>query len=100
MSLLQFTPIIRLLRDMCCYNLELQLQRQLDRARPANLIQRIQAAALAAAAQPGVQRLRRKAELRRRHIVDRRTNVGVVEDVEKIGAGLQRKALAELEQPL
>jgi len=47
MSLLQFTSIIRLLREMCCYNLELQLERQLDRARAADLVQRIQAAALA-----------------------------------------------------
>ncbi len=39
MSLLQFTPIIRLLREMCCYNLELQLERQLDRARSADLLQ-------------------------------------------------------------
>src|SRR5271157_2524601 len=100
MSLLQFTPIIRLLRDMCCYNLELQLERQLDRAGTADLIQRIQAAALAAAAQITVQGLRRNAELRRGHVVDRRAELRVVEDVEKIGAGLQRKTLAELEQPL
>ena len=38
MSLLQFTPIIRLIREMCCYNLELQLERQLDRTRAANLV--------------------------------------------------------------
>ena len=38
MSLLQFTPIIRLLREMCCYNLELELERQLDRARAADLL--------------------------------------------------------------
>ena len=86
MSLLQFTPIIRLLREMCCYNLELQLQRQLDRARAADLIQRIEAAALAAAAQIVVQRLRRMPEQRRSEVVDRAAKVGVVEDVEKIGA--------------
>ena len=51
MSLLQFTAIIRLSREMCCYNLELQLQRQLDRAETADLIQRIQAPALAALSQ-------------------------------------------------
>jgi hypothetical protein len=30
MSVLQFTPTIRVLGEMCCYNLELQLERQLD----------------------------------------------------------------------
>ena len=53
MSLLQFTPIIRLLREMCCYNLELQLQRQLDRARAADLVQRVEAAVCAARAEAG-----------------------------------------------
>ena len=35
MSLLQFTPIIRLITEMCYYNLELQLERQvgIDRVR-------------------------------------------------------------------
>jgi hypothetical protein len=37
MSLLQFTAIIRLFREMCWYNSELQLERQLDRARAADL---------------------------------------------------------------
>jgi hypothetical protein len=44
MSLLQFTPIVRLLREICCYHLELQLERQLDRTRAADLVQRIEAA--------------------------------------------------------
>ena len=51
MSLLQFTPIIRLLREMCCYNLELQLERELDRARAADLVERIEAAVRATDAQ-------------------------------------------------
>jgi hypothetical protein len=42
MSLLLFTSIIRVHREMCCYNLELQLQCQLDRARAANLIERVE----------------------------------------------------------
>ncbi len=41
MSLLQFTPIIRLFREMCCYNLELQLERQLDPGRVATWYRRI-----------------------------------------------------------
>ncbi len=43
MSLLRFTPIIRLLREICCYNLELKFERQLDRARTTDLVQRIDA---------------------------------------------------------
>ena len=49
MSLLQFTPIIRLLREMCYYNLELQLERELDRTRAADLVQRIEGAVLTVA---------------------------------------------------
>ena len=41
MSVLRFTPTIRVLGEMCCYNLELQLERELDRARPADLVERI-----------------------------------------------------------
>jgi hypothetical protein len=51
MFLLQFTPIIRLLREMCCYNLELQLERELDRTRCTDLIQRIEASAFGRRAQ-------------------------------------------------
>ena len=43
MSVLQFTSTIRVLGEMCCYNLELQLERELDRARAADLVQRVQA---------------------------------------------------------
>jgi hypothetical protein len=42
MSLLQFTPIIRVPREMWCYNLELQLERELDRTRAADLIERVE----------------------------------------------------------
>jgi hypothetical protein len=37
MSVLQFTPTIRVLGEKCCYNLELQLERELDRARAPDL---------------------------------------------------------------
>ena len=40
------------------------------------------------------------AELRRSHAVDGRSKVGVIENVEKLGARLQRKALAEPGHPL
>ena len=76
---------------------ELKPERQLDRPRAADLVQRIEAAALAAAAQCAVQRLRRLPEQRRGEVVYRAAEVGVVEDVEDIGAGLQRKPLAERE---
>jgi len=71
---------------------ELRLQRELDRARAADLVQRIEAAALAAGAEPAIQRLGGIAELRRGDVVDRRTELRVIEDVEKIGARLQREA--------
>src|SRR5271157_5913896 len=79
---------------------KLQLQRQLHRPRPANLVQRIEAAALAAASQPVIQRLRRLSEQRRGEVVDGAAKIGVVEDVEHVRAGLQRKPLAEGEPPL
>ena len=69
MSLLQFTPILRPPIEMCCYNLELQLERQLHRAPAADLVQGIEAAALAATAEVGVQHLRSLPELRRAQVV-------------------------------
>jgi hypothetical protein len=65
---------------------EQQLQRQLHRARAADLVERVKSAALAAAAQPGVQRLRRVSELRRTQVVDGAAEVRVVEDVEEIAS--------------
>src|SRR5271165_2532179 len=79
---------------------KLQLQRQLHRPRPANLVQRIEASALAAAPQPVIQGLRRLPEQRRTEVVDGAAKIGVVEDVEHIRARLKREALAEGEPPL
>ncbi len=62
MSLLQFTPTIRVLGEMCFYNSELQLERQLDRARAADLVQVIEASALAAASQVAGERRSRLPE--------------------------------------
>ena len=78
-------------------NSEHQLQRQLRRARAADLVQRIEAAGLAAGAERGSEHLGRLAEQRRGHVVDRGAEVGVVEDVEEVGARLQRKALVKFE---
>jgi len=69
---------------------KLQLQRQLRRPRAADLIQRIEASILAAAAERGAQHLCRLAEQRRGHVVSRRSEVGVVEDVKQIRARLKR----------
>ena len=79
--------------------LEYQLQRQLCRARAADLVQRIEAAGLAAGAERCSEHLGGLAEERRAHIVGRRAEIGVVEDVEEIGARLEGEALIELELP-
>src|SRR5438105_4412474 len=78
---------------------EQKLQRQLRRARAADLIQRIEAAILAAAPQGRSQHLGRLAEKRRRQIVCRWAEIGVVEEVEKIRSRLKSKPLPEFELP-
>ena len=57
-------------------SLELQLQHQPHRARAFDLVQRIQAAPLAAAAQPAIQRLGQVAELGMRASLSLRQSVG------------------------
>ena len=57
---------------------ELKSQRQLRRTRAADLVQRIEAAILAARAERGPEHLSGLAEERRCHMVDRRAEVGVV----------------------
>ncbi len=47
-----------------------------------------------------IQRLRRLPEQRRAEVVHRAAEVGMVEDVEELGPGLQPEALAEGESPL
>ena len=54
--------------------------------RTADLVQRIEAAGLTAAAGGGSGHLRRLAEKRRIHVAHERAEVGVVEDVEEIRA--------------
>src|SRR5260370_40575631 len=57
------------------------------------------AAALPATAQRAGQHLRGLAELRRAEEVDRAAEIGVVEDVEEIGACLKSKPLREVGLP-
>src|SRR5580692_10799239 len=78
---------------------EHELQGELHRPRSANLIKRIQAAVLAAASERCPQHLRRLAELRRTEIVDGASEVGVVEDIEKIRSRLKSKPLPDSELP-
>jgi hypothetical protein len=76
-------------------SLELKLERELDGARAADLVQRVKTAALAAAAEIVVQHLHRVAELRRAEVVDGAAEVWVVEDVEKVTPELKREFLRE-----
>ena len=69
------------------------------RSRSANLIQRIESAALAAASERCSHHLPRLTELRRTKIVDRASEIGVVEHVEKIGSRLKGKPLPNFEVP-
>ena len=58
-------PVSRRCADLA--RSELKLEGQLDGARAADLVEGVEAAALAAAAQPAIQHLGGKAELRRSH---------------------------------
>ena len=76
-----------------------KLEGELGGARAADLIQRIEAATLAAASERGSEHLSGLPEERRAEIVCGRAKIGVVEDVEKIRSRLKRKPLPELELP-
>jgi hypothetical protein len=82
---------------MCCYNLELQLERELDRARASDLVEGVEAAELATGTEVVVEHLRRLAELRKAQIIDRAAEVRVVQDVEEVASELQRKSFGEAE---
>ena len=79
--------------------LELELEGELDGAGAADLVKGAEAAALPATAQRASQHLRGLAELRRAEVVDRAAEIGVIEDVEEIGARLKSKPLGEVELP-
>src|SRR5690348_8570514 len=64
---------------------ELELERQLDRARSADLIERVKSAIRAAGPQTVGQGLRRAAEQRACQDCSRIGEVGVVQDVEELG---------------
>src|SRR5215471_16158536 len=76
---------------------ELELEGELDRARAADLIQRIEAAALASASKRVIQHHRGFPELRRAQVVDRASEIGMVEDVEEIASRLKRHSFCESE---
>jgi hypothetical protein len=69
----------------------LELEGELNRARSTNLVKRAESAALPATAQRTGQHLR--GELRRAEEVDRAAEIGVIEDVEEIGARLKSNPL-------
>src|ERR1700741_3740278 len=77
-----------------------QLQRQLNRSGPADLIQRAETAVGAARAQAARQGLRRLAEEAVGNVVVRLAEVRVVEDVEEFGAKTKPEPLRHCELPL
>src|SRR5260370_2585234 len=78
---------------------ELELEGELNRARSTNLVKRAEAAALPATTQRAGQHLRGLAELRRAEEIDWAAEIGVIEDVEEVGARLKSKPLGEVELP-
>jgi hypothetical protein len=92
MSLLQFTLIIRLHGTMLP-RFRTQLERELDRARAADLVERVEAAA----AEVVVQHLRSLPELRRVQAVDWAAEVRVIQAVEEIASELQRNPFCKAE---
>ena len=74
-----------------------ELQRQLGRAGTADLVEGVEAAGLAAGAERGSEHLGGLAEEGRGQVVGRGAEVGVVEEVEEVGAGLEGQALVEFE---
>ena len=69
----------------------------MDRAWAADLVERVEAAALAAAAEVVVQHLRSLPELRRAQAVDWAAEVRVIQDVEEIASELQRNPFCKAE---
>ena len=75
---------------------ELKLQRKLNRTRSANLIERIESAAGAASSQTVGERPRRAAEQGAGQGIGGIAEVGMVEDVEELGAETQTHLLGEM----
>ena len=79
---------------------ELKLQGQLDRARAADLIERVETAIRAAGSQAAGQRLRRLAEQCVGQVVVGRAEVRVVEEVEELASETKPHLLGEMKLPL
>ena len=76
--------------EHACFS-ELKRQRQLDRARAADLVERVEAAVGPARAEAASQCLRRVTKLRTRQVAYGRAEVRVVEDVEELSAEAKRR---------
>src|ERR1700674_4391560 len=79
---------------------ELKLQRQLDRARPANLVERVKPAIRATGPQAVRQRLRRAAEQGAGQAVGGGAEVRVVQDVEELGSETKPHLFGDAKLPL
>src|SRR6185436_18535756 len=79
---------------------KLQLQRELDRARPANLVERVETATGAARPQTVRQRLGRAAEQRTGEVVVGTAKVGMVEDVEELRPEAKSYLFGDAKLPL
>ena len=66
--------------------LELKLEGQLDRARAADLVERVEAAIRSSGTKAASQRCCRVAEQSIGYVVIRWTEIGVIEDVEELAA--------------
>src|SRR6266481_5309247 len=78
---------------------KLKLERKLNRTRAPDLVQRIKAAVLAAAAEVVVQHLCGLAELGCAEVIDRVAEVRVIQNVEDIASRLQRKTFCKAKLP-
>src|SRR5215471_5267454 len=76
---------------VCTRNLELKFERELNRARPADLVKRAEAAALSSSSQRIVQHLRGLPELWGAEVVDRTAKIWMVQDVKEVHASLERE---------
>lgn len=84
---------------LCRPILKLKLERQLDRAGAADLVQRREAAVLSPAAEEVVQRLCGFAELWRSQIVIRGAEVRMIENIEEIAPDLKREMFGKAKLP-
>src|SRR5262245_57307496 len=79
---------------------KLKFERQLDRARSADLVERVESPISATGPQTVRQRLRRPTEERAGQEVGGITEVGVVQDVEELGSETKPHCLGDAKMPL